>query len=69
MGTLPGAQRRHLQQPHVQSLEDLRAVKLGVSGSDGGLQNSSQIVLVQSSSWTGKLWSSQICIKVKENVT
>lgn len=61
-----GTQGRYLQQPHVQSLEDLWAVKLGVGGSDGGLQNSSQVVLVQSRSRTGKLWPSQIFIKVRE---
>lgn len=56
-GRVPSLEAQYLQQPHVQSLEDLRAVKLGVGGSDSRLKNSSQVVLIQSGGWTDKLWS------------
>lgn len=39
--------KRDLQQPHVQPLQDVRAVELSVGGSDRRLQDPGQVVLVQ----------------------
>lgn len=48
---------RYLQQAYVQPLEDLRIVKLGVCGSDCRLQDTGQVVLVQSGGGTHQLRS------------
>lgn len=48
--------QHYLQQTDIQPFEDLCIIKLSVCGSHRRLQNSSQVVLVQSGGRTHQLW-------------
>lgn len=47
---------RYLQEAHIQPFENFSVVKLRVCGSDGCLQDTRQVVLVQSGGGTHQLW-------------
>lgn len=59
MKTLPKHTRsiaHYLQKAHIQPFENFSVVKLRVCGSDGCLQDTRQVVLVQSGGGTHQLW-------------
>jgi hypothetical protein len=47
------ARKTYLQQPHIQTFENVNVVILSIGGSDGRFQNAVQIVQIQVACWLG----------------